>query len=61
MARETMSVIEAGGYRSAAGRDVKVSGGVADAVAGTRLYLPGEALGTPPVRADAGLPVIEVA
>ncbi len=44
MATETMAIIEAGGYRSAAGRDVRIGASVTDVVAGTRLYPPDEAL-----------------
>ena len=44
MATETMAIIEAGGYRSPAGRNVRIGASATDAVAGTRLYLPDEAL-----------------
>ena len=44
MATETMAIIEAGGYRSPAGRDMRIEAGVGEAVAGTRLYLPDETL-----------------
>jgi uncharacterized protein (TIGR02452 family) len=59
MATETMAIIEAGGYRSPAGRDVRIGGGVRDAVAGTRLYLPDETIPAPPRQGDEG-PVTEV-
>lgn len=49
MATETMAIIEAGGYRSASGRDVRVKESVDAAVAGTRLYRPEEDV---PVPAD---------
>jgi len=44
IADETMRVISAGGYRTAAGADVRFGADIARAVAGTRLYLPGSAL-----------------
>jgi hypothetical protein len=59
MATKTMAIIEAGGYRSPGGRDVRIGAGVRDAVAGTRLYLPGEAIAAQP-RQVAGGPVTEV-
>ncbi len=40
MARETVEIIEAGGYRSPLGREVSLAERVAAAVAGTRLYGP---------------------
>jgi uncharacterized protein (TIGR02452 family) len=40
VAAETMAIIEAGGYRSPGGRDVRIGADVRAAVAGTRLYLP---------------------
>lgn len=59
MATETMAIIEAGGYQAASGRDVRIGASVSDAVAGSRLYLPDEAL---PARLprDSGPPVTEV-
>jgi uncharacterized protein (TIGR02452 family) len=59
MATETMAIIEAGGYRSPNGRDVRIGGSVRDAVAGTRLYLPDETLPAQP-RQGSGGPVTEV-
>jgi uncharacterized protein (TIGR02452 family) len=59
MATETMAIIEAGGYRSAAGREVPIGDGVDNAVAGTRLYLPDDLLPEQP-RRDFGAPMIEV-
>jgi uncharacterized protein (TIGR02452 family) len=47
MATETMAIIEAGGYRSPRGRDVRIAPGVETAVAGTRLYLPDETVAPP--------------
>jgi uncharacterized protein (TIGR02452 family) len=58
MATETMAIIEAGGYLSPDGRDVRIADGVAAAVASTRLHLPGEDL-TSEARHDVK-PVIEV-
>jgi uncharacterized protein (TIGR02452 family) len=59
MATETMAIIEAGGYRSPSGRDVRIGAGVRDAVAGTRLHLPDETL---PLQLpqSPGAPVTEV-
>ena len=59
MATETMAIIEAGGYRSPGGQDVRIGAGIRDAVAGTRLHLPDESL---PARLPQGsaAPVIEV-
>jgi uncharacterized protein (TIGR02452 family) len=59
MATETMALIEAGGYRSPVGRDVRISAGVDEAVADTRLYLPDETLPAQP-RHGSGGPVTEV-
>lgn len=59
MATETMAIIEGGGYRSPAGRDVRIGASVTDAVAGTRLYLPDEALLAQLPR-NSGGPVTEV-
>src|SRR5579862_8220347 len=42
MATETMAIIEAGGYRSPGGRDVRIGESIDAAVAGTRLHLPAE-------------------
>jgi uncharacterized protein (TIGR02452 family) len=47
MATETMAIIEAGGYRSPGGRDVRIAADVSAAVAGTRLHLPAEELPAP--------------
>jgi uncharacterized protein (TIGR02452 family) len=59
MATETMAIIEAGGYQSPSGQDVRIGAAVRDAVVGTRLYLPDETL---PVRLPqgSGAPVTEV-
>lgn len=59
MATETIAIIEAGGYRSPSGRDVRIGASVTDAVAGTRLYRPDEAL---PARLprNSGAPATEV-
>jgi uncharacterized protein (TIGR02452 family) len=54
MATETMAIIEAGGYRSPADRDVRLGAGVRDAVAGTRLYLPDEMLPAQPCQGSGG-------
>jgi uncharacterized protein (TIGR02452 family) len=59
MATETMAIIEAGGYRSPSGRDMRIGAGVRDAVAGTRLYLPDETLPAPSSR-NSGAPLTEV-
>jgi uncharacterized protein (TIGR02452 family) len=59
MATETMAIIEAGGYRSPSGRDVRIGAGVRDAVAGTRLILPDETLPVGPAQ-GSGAPVTEV-
>jgi len=59
MATETMAIIEAGGYRSPGGHDVRISSSVAAAVAGTRLHLPDENVSLPE-SAGAGAPATEV-
>lgn len=59
MATETMAIIEAGRYRSAGGRDVPVAPDVAAAVAGTRLYVPGEHLRLA-ARQQQRVPAVEV-
>jgi uncharacterized protein (TIGR02452 family) len=66
MATETMAIIEAGEYRPAGGRDVRIASGVAAAVAGTRLYLPDDSVPVPvpelsvPEPGGAGAPATEV-
>lgn len=47
MATETMAIIEAGGYRSLGGREVRIAAGARAAVAGTRLHLPDEKVPAP--------------
>jgi uncharacterized protein (TIGR02452 family) len=59
MATETMAILEAGGYRSPGGREVRIGGGVSDAVAGTRLHLPDETLSAR-LPQDSRGPVTEV-
>ena len=59
MATETMAIIEAGGYRSPCGRDVRIAASVRAAVAGTRLYLPAEDIPAP-LPHGPGAPVTEV-
>jgi uncharacterized protein (TIGR02452 family) len=59
MAAETMAIIEAGRYRSAGGSDVDLGTSIEAAVAGTRLYLPGQEVPVPPPR-TAGRLVTEV-
>jgi uncharacterized protein (TIGR02452 family) len=59
MATETMAIIEAGGYRSPGGHDVRIASSVAAAVAGTRLHLPDENVSLPQ-SASAGAPATEV-
>lgn len=50
-----MAIIEAGGYRSPGGRDVRIAAEVSAAVAGTRLYRPAEALPAPVSPGSAGM------
>lgn len=59
MARETMAIIEDGGYRSASGREVRLAEHIAAAVAQTRLYTPGQRVAAS-VRDGDCEPVIEV-
>jgi uncharacterized protein (TIGR02452 family) len=47
MADETMAIIRAGGYRGPSGREVRLAQGVAAAIAGTRLYAPGQQAAAP--------------
>ena len=47
MATETMAIIEADGYLSPSGQDVRFAPGVEAAVAGTRLHLPDEKVPAP--------------
>jgi uncharacterized protein (TIGR02452 family) len=63
LARSTTAIIEAGRYRAPSGREVHITGSTAAAVAGTRLYLPGQDVAAPPstgAGASAASPVIEV-
>lgn len=59
MAAETMAIIEAGGYRSPDGRDVRIGDAIRSAAAGTRLYLPEEEIPAPVPRGP-GARVTEV-
>ena len=54
MARQTMAIIDDGGYRPASGQEVPLRGSVAAAVAGTRLYVPGQRVPSPFLAAPAG-------
>ncbi|MEV6601749.1 TIGR02452 family protein [Actinoplanes sp. NPDC051346] len=55
LARETLEILDAGGYRTPRGRRVTLADGMRAAVAGTRLHQPAEALVTPPAgRGPAG-------
>lgn len=58
VAAETVAISQAGGYRAPTGRWVDIRGAVRAAVAGTRLYLPGDPLPGVPERGGAG--VLEV-
>jgi uncharacterized protein (TIGR02452 family) len=58
VAAETVTIVERGGYRSAAGSWVDLAAAVRDAVAGTRLHLPGEPLR--PAGAPNLAPTVEV-
>jgi uncharacterized protein (TIGR02452 family) len=59
IANETVAIIDADGYRSPSGREVRLADDIHPAVAGTRLYLPGEKVAVP--QADGkGVPVVEV-
>jgi uncharacterized protein (TIGR02452 family) len=60
MARETIAIIEAGGYQGPSGREVRLAESIASAVAATRLYLPGQQITALIREADSG-PNIEVA
>ncbi|MBO0869186.1 MAG: TIGR02452 family protein [Micromonosporaceae bacterium] len=60
IAEETVEIARQGGYRTAAGHWVDISAAVAGAVAGTRLYLPDEALPVVPAAVRASGPVVEV-
>lgn len=46
IAQETLQIVTQGGYRAVLGREVRLAEGVAHAVAGTRLYVPGEEVAT---------------
>jgi uncharacterized protein (TIGR02452 family) len=59
MARETVAIIDADGYQSPSGRAVRLADEIDAAVAGTRLYLPGEKVAVPPAM-GGGVPVVEV-
>lgn len=59
VAHETMAIIEAGGYQGPSGREVRLAESVAAAVAGTRLYVPGQQVATP-VPGDGPAPSVEV-
>jgi uncharacterized protein (TIGR02452 family) len=58
IAAETVQVLAAGGYQARGGAAVRLAAAIGSAVAGTRLYLPGDPV---PVTAAPGtIPVIEV-
>ena len=59
VAHETMAIIEAGGYQGPSGREVRLAEGVAAAVAGTRLYVPGQQVAAP-VPGGGPAPLAEV-
>jgi uncharacterized protein (TIGR02452 family) len=59
LAASTTAIIEAGRYLAPSGREVRIAGSTAAAVAGTRLYLPGQDA-APPVETGGVAPVIEV-
>jgi uncharacterized protein (TIGR02452 family) len=58
LARDTLAILDAGGYRTSHGGTVDLTDRVRAAVSGTRLYLPEDPLPTPPVDGDP--PVVEV-
>lgn len=58
IARQTVAIAEAGGYRDAAGATVEIGAAVRAAIAGTRHYEPGDPL--PPPGERAAHPVVEV-
>ncbi|GAA3241271.1 TIGR02452 family protein [Dactylosporangium siamense] len=53
LAGETMQILHAGGYRAPGGGRVDLTAGIREAVAGTRLYQPGQDL---PARPSSGPP-----
>jgi uncharacterized protein (TIGR02452 family) len=58
VARETLAIIEAGGYQAGSGHQVRLAASIAAAIEGTRLYIPGEEI---TVTAPAGaVPAVEV-
>lgn len=59
MAHETMAIIRAGGYQGPSGREVRLADGVAAAMAGTRLYIPGQPIIAPSL-GEGPVPVVEV-
>jgi uncharacterized protein (TIGR02452 family) len=54
VARETVALVQSGGYRAPGGEHVDIAEQVAAAVAGTRLYLPGAPL--PEIAGDGSAP-----
>jgi len=59
LARGTTAIVADGGYVAPSGREVRVAESTAAAVAGTRLYLPGEDVSVPG-GAGGAAPVVEV-
>jgi uncharacterized protein (TIGR02452 family) len=58
IAHETVAILESGSYRAPDGGQVRLADDIARAVAGTRLYLPGDQL--PQVSPTATRPLIEI-
>ncbi len=58
IARETVTIVETGRYRSPGGRDVTLAGSVGAAVKGTRMYAPDDPVDVPV--GNGADPVIEV-
>jgi uncharacterized protein (TIGR02452 family) len=58
VALETIGILESGGYQLPGGGQVRLAADIARAVAGTRLYLPGDQI--PRAAPVAGRPLVEV-
>jgi hypothetical protein len=50
VAQETIGILESGGYQLPGGGQVRLAADIARAVAGTRLYLPGDQIPPWPLR-----------
>jgi uncharacterized protein (TIGR02452 family) len=60
LARDTLRILDAGGYRAPQGGTVDLAGGMRAAIAGTRLYLPADNLPDPDPAPSSAAPTVVV-